>query len=283
METKADLKLLRVDRIEPDPGQPRKVFQETALKELASSIKASGLTQPIIVRDNPDKDGFYIIIAGERRWRAVNLNEFESVECVVRDSSSLSDDDIADQQLTENLNREELNPIEKAEFIKARLLVLENAGQENPKKILAERLGVSLSWISKRLSVLKYSEDVRQLVMEGRIKDYELVKKVESLKGDKRKTALKQIKEGEFNSKEFFARKRYEKPKDDSQATENIDEKPEKKEPKKKNKISITSEIAYLIIRNTDYADVLDSESPEWKDNVLTFWPLFEQWLVETK
>lgn len=282
MENKADLKLLRVDRIEPDPGQPRKVFQEAALQELADSIKASGLTQPIIVRDNPEKEGFFIIIAGERRWRAVNLNKFESVECVVRDSSSLSDDDIADQQLTENLNREELNPVEKAEFINARLKVLEDSGESNAKKVLAERLGVSLSWISKRLSVLKYSEEVRALVMGGRIKDYELVKKVEGLKGSRRELALKQINDGEFNSKEFFARKRYEKPKDDQQS-EGLEPKPASTVTRKKNKVSITSDTAYLIIRNTDYAAVLDSESPEWKEDVIKHWPLFEKWLTETE
>src|SRR5262245_39000692 len=98
------LSILRVAEIEPDPNQPRKHFDEEAIRELAATIKEKGLIQPIIVRTKPQGAG-HIIIAGERRWRAVRLNGDETIHAIVRDEL-----DAKAAALIENIQRENLKP-----------------------------------------------------------------------------------------------------------------------------------------------------------------------------
>ena len=106
------LKNLKITEVEPNREQPRKNFNQEALEELAESIKEYGLIQPIIVTE---KDGYYSIIAGERRWRACKLAGLEEIPAIIRDDDERRNNEIA---LIENIQREDLNPYEKALGIK---------------------------------------------------------------------------------------------------------------------------------------------------------------------
>ena len=106
------LKNLKITEVEPNRDQPRKTFNQEALEELAESIKEYGLIQPIIVTE---KEGYYSIIAGERRWRACKLAALEEIPAIVREDDERRNNEIA---LIENIQREDLNPFEKALGIK---------------------------------------------------------------------------------------------------------------------------------------------------------------------
>ena len=107
-----EVRTVPIDLIDPNPFQPRTTFDDAALNDLAESIKARGILQPMLVRPNPDQDGRFQIVAGERRWRAAALAGLHDVPVIVR---TLSDIDSAAVALIENLQRENLNPIEEAE------------------------------------------------------------------------------------------------------------------------------------------------------------------------
>ena len=106
---------VEVEVIKADPQQPRKEFDEDALKELAESIKAHGLIQPIVLRPSPEKDGEYYIIAGERRFRAVKLNGTKTIRAIVK--KTLKPEEIGYVQMAENIKRANLTVVEIAEFI----------------------------------------------------------------------------------------------------------------------------------------------------------------------
>jgi len=143
--------------IEPDPDQPRKRFDEEALAELARSIKANGLIQPIVVRAM--EGGRYQIIAGERRWRASGLAELELVPIVCREVSSEEAFELA---ILENIQREDLSPIEEAlSFVK----LMEDRGYT--QEVLAERTGKSRAAISNAIRLLKLSTELQALIEEG--------------------------------------------------------------------------------------------------------------------
>ena len=108
VEKKTDT-VLRITEIEPNKGQPRKNFNEDALEELADSIKQFGLIQPLVVQK---RDGYYEIIAGERRWRAAKKAGLKEVPVIIRD---YTDEEMMEIALIENLQREDLNPIEEAQ------------------------------------------------------------------------------------------------------------------------------------------------------------------------
>lgn len=197
---------LDIDKITPDPNQPRKIFEDDSLTELSNSIKAIGVKQAIQVRKVNDK---YMIIAGERRYRASILAGKQTIPAIiVGDESKLTEDALYAHQLTENLHREDLNPIEKAEFINKRMQYLISQGDENARATICEEIGVSNSWVSKALAPLKLEGELRQLVMEGKVKDYETVKKIKNLGDKKKKEAIEQINQGNFIAKEFFSRKK---------------------------------------------------------------------------
>lgn len=140
---------LRVADIAPDPEQPRKHFDKAALKELATTIKEKGLIQPIIVRTNPH--GGYIIIAGERRWRAVQLNGSETIQAVVRD-----DLDARAASLIENIQRQNLRPVEEADAV-ARLIEEQNLSQGD----VATMLGMGRASVNQLLKIRSLPEELR--------------------------------------------------------------------------------------------------------------------------
>lgn len=211
---------LDISLITPDPDQPRKIFDDSSLTDLCNSIKATGVKQAITVRQVGDK---YMIIAGERRYRASILADKKTIPAIIiGDQDQLSEEALYAHQLNENLHREDLNPIEKAEFINKRIKHLESIGNENPRETICTELGVSPSWISKALAPLKLEGELRDLVMQGKVKDYETVKKIKNLGGKKQKEAIEKINAGNFNAKEFFSRR---KPKDEvSENNEQLDD-----------------------------------------------------------
>ncbi len=148
-----------VSKIFPNPDQPRKIFDENALNDLAKSIKEHGVISPLIV--NKADDGTYMIIAGERRYRAAMRAGLEFLPVIVR---SLSPREIQEISLIENLQREDLNPIEAAYGMK-RLMDEYDLTQEN----LAERIGKSRPAIANTMRLLTLAEEVIALVRDGKL------------------------------------------------------------------------------------------------------------------
>lgn len=149
---------IKINLIEPNKSQPRKQFDEEALQELSDSIKKYGVLEPLIVTKKGD---YYEIIAGERRWRAARIAGIKEVPVVIRD---YTDKEIMEISLIENIQREDLNPIEEAEAYEA-LISEYNLKQEE----VAERVSKSRSTITNSLRLLKLCEDVRQMVMYNMI------------------------------------------------------------------------------------------------------------------
>jgi ParB family transcriptional regulator, chromosome partitioning protein len=149
---------IEIARIQPNPAQPRKHFDETALEELAASIADYGVLQPILVRANGS--GF-VIIAGERRWRAAQRAQLHAIPAIVRDASDASSAEIA---LIENVQRQDLNAIEEAEGYRT-LISTYGHGQDAVGKLV----GKSRSHVANLLRLLELPEDVRQMLMRGDI------------------------------------------------------------------------------------------------------------------
>jgi ParB family chromosome partitioning protein len=145
-----------VNEIDPNIGQPRKHFDTEALEGLSSSIITYGIVQPIIVRRSQDR---YSIIAGERRYRAARMAGLKSVPVVVKDCS---DSELMEVSLVENLQREDLNPIEEAEAMQ--LLMAEHALTQEE---LSARLGKSRSAVANALRLLNLPESIRSMVISG--------------------------------------------------------------------------------------------------------------------
>ena len=148
-----------LSKISANPNQPRKNFDEQALKELADSIKKHGVIMPIVVNDNGD--GTYMIIAGERRFRASKLAGKDSIPVVIRKYSAR---EIKEISLIENLQREDLNPIEAATAMK-QLMVDYKLTQDE----LAERIGKSRPAVANTLRLLNLCPEVIELVAEGKL------------------------------------------------------------------------------------------------------------------
>ena len=154
------LRTLTLASIKPLPGNPRKHFDEAALDELASSIAVRGLIQPIIVRPHPTQEGFQLV-AGERRWRAAQKARLHEIPALVR---SLSDREVMALALIENLQREDLNPVEEARALH-RLSVEEGMTQAD----IAKMVDKSRSHIANMQRLMSLPERVLDLVEEGRI------------------------------------------------------------------------------------------------------------------
>ena len=154
----AGVTTLPLREIEPDPDQPRKRFDEDTLAGLAASITENGLLQPIAVRPKPLGTG-YLIIAGERRWRAARLAGLDEVPVLIKD---VTDEQAAALALIENLQREDLNPIEVAEGCRQ---LIEKYGLT--QETAAKRLGKSRSAVTNSLRLLGLPEDVRARVSDG--------------------------------------------------------------------------------------------------------------------
>ena len=159
-ETKADESpsMVRITKVEPNREQPRKKFDEDALMELADSIKQFGLLQPILVQD---RKTHYEIIAGERRWRAAKIAGLKEVPVIIR---NLTDREIVEISLIENIQREDLNPIEEAQAYK-RLLTEFNLKQDE----VAERVSKSRTAVTNSMRLLKLCDEVQKMVVEGMI------------------------------------------------------------------------------------------------------------------
>ena len=150
--------LVDINKVEPNREQPRKNFNEDALQELAESIKQYGIIQPLIVQK---KDDYYEIIAGERRWRAAKKAGLKKVPVIIRD---LSEQEIMEISLIENIQREDLNPIEEALAYK-KLLEDFNLKQDE----VAEKVSKSRAAITNSLRLLKLDERVQQMLIEEMI------------------------------------------------------------------------------------------------------------------
>jgi ParB family chromosome partitioning protein len=149
---------LSLDQIEPNSEQPRTRFEETALDELAQSITANGIVQPIVVRPRGPK---YQIVAGERRWRAAQRAGLHKIPVVVRD---VADEKLLELALIENIQREELNPVEEA---RAYRKLIEKIGLT--QEMIAERVGKERSLIATSLRLLNLPSDVLEMIEEGKL------------------------------------------------------------------------------------------------------------------
>lgn len=149
--------VLPLQKVEPNPNQPRKYFDEEELQALADSIAAHGLLQPLAVRDMGG--GFYQIIAGERRWRAARLAGLSEVPVVVVEAD---DRTVMELALVENLQRQDLNPMEEAEGYRS---LMQDYGLTQEEA--ANRVGKSRPAVANALRLLALPEEVRQLVVEG--------------------------------------------------------------------------------------------------------------------
>jgi len=150
-----------VSDIRPNPAQPRRTFSETELEELAASIKHRGVLQPILLRPDPDAPNQYQIVAGERRWRAAQRAGLSTIPAVVRELDELQ---LLEVGIIENVQREDLNPIEEAEAYGA-LIKRFGRTQEN----LAESVGKSRAHIANTLRLLNLGESSREHLRQGRI------------------------------------------------------------------------------------------------------------------
>ncbi len=148
---------INISQIIPNSSQPRKNFKDQELKELSLSIKNQGLIQPIIVK--PIADNQFQIIAGERRWRACQLNGMHEVDCVIKD---LDDTNVLEAALIENIQREDLNVIEEANAYKG-LINIKSISNEN----LAKLIGKSSSYVSNILRLLELDRKIQQMVIDG--------------------------------------------------------------------------------------------------------------------
>jgi len=147
-----------IDLIDPGFSQPRTFFDESALDELTKSIVSNGVVQPVLVRRKGER---YELIAGERRWRAAQRAGLTRVPAVIRD---VSDDKVLELALIENIQREDLNPIEEA---RAYRKLIDTLGLT--QETAAERVGRDRSYVTNYLRLLKLPEDIQELLQSGRI------------------------------------------------------------------------------------------------------------------
>ena len=151
---------IKIIEIEPNRNQPRRTFNNETLEELAKSIERYGVIQPIIVSK---KDGYYEIIAGERRWRAAKKAGLTEMPCIVRESTEQKNREIA---LIENIQREDLNPIDKARGFRE---LIDNYGLKQQE--LADIIGLNRSTVTNTLRILNLDERVINLALEGKLNE----------------------------------------------------------------------------------------------------------------
>ena len=153
-DEKKNQTIVKISQVEPNRSQPRKNFDEDALSELADSIREYGILQPLLVQK---RDDYYEIIAGERRWRAAKIAGLKEVPVIIKE---LTDQEIVEISLIENIQREDLNPIEEA-MAYQRLLTEFHMKQEE----LANRVSKSRSAITNSMRLLKLSDAVQQMII----------------------------------------------------------------------------------------------------------------------
>lgn len=155
------LRTLPIEQIRPNPEQPRKQFEPVLLKELAGSLRLHGVLQPVIVTPDPDEAGKYVLIAGERRWRAAQLAGLHELPALVRDTP---ESDRLELAVLENLQRLDLTPIEEAQAYR-QLMDLRGYTQEQ----LAEQISKDRSTVANALRLLRLPPKVQDLVQDGRL------------------------------------------------------------------------------------------------------------------
>jgi ParB family chromosome partitioning protein len=155
------IRQVALDQISPNPQQPRSHFDADALEELAASIRAHGILQPLIVTTNPTHAGYYWLIAGERRWRAARLAALERVPVIVREASPLQ---LVEWALVENVQRADLSPLEEA----AAYQTLVDAFDLTQAQI-GERVGKSRAAVANTLRLLQLPLEVQQALMDGQL------------------------------------------------------------------------------------------------------------------
>ena len=160
MQENDTLKKLKITEVEPNRDQPRKRFDQEALEELAQSIQEYGLIQPIVVTK---KDGYYSIIAGERRWRASKLAGLKEIPAIIREDNEKVNSEIS---LIENMQREDLNPVEKAMGIKT---LIDTYGMSQEE--VAQKLGKGRSTVANWIRVLNLEPRVLEMAKEGKISE----------------------------------------------------------------------------------------------------------------
>ena len=157
----AGQRMLPIERIKPNPNQPRRDFSERDLQDLAGSIREKGVIQPLILRPHPTEPDLFEIVAGERRWRAAQMAQVHELPVVVR---ALDDTEVLELAIIENIQREDLNAIEEAMGYRQ---LMDRFGHTQEK--LAEALGKSRSHIANLLRLLTLPEEVLDHVRAGRL------------------------------------------------------------------------------------------------------------------
>jgi ParB family transcriptional regulator, chromosome partitioning protein len=155
------LRDLPIDVIVPNPDQPRRHFDPDLLQELAGSIREKGVLQPIVVRPAQEMDDRYEIVAGERRWRAAQMAGLHQLPAIVR---TLSDSEVLELAIIENIQREDLNPVEEAAGYRS---LIDRFGHSQEQ--IAQALGKSRSHVANVLRLLQLPESVQDHVREGRL------------------------------------------------------------------------------------------------------------------
>jgi chromosome segregation DNA-binding protein len=150
-----------VERIEPNPDQPRRDFEPGALEELAASIREKGVIQPLIVRKHPSKPDHFEIVAGERRWRAAQMAKVHELPIILRE---FNDTEVLEVAIIENIQRADLNPLEEALAYKQ---LMSRFGHTQEK--LAEALSKSRSHIANLMRLLQLPEEVQTYLREGKL------------------------------------------------------------------------------------------------------------------
>ena len=176
------LVMIAISAIEPNPYQPRKKFAEKELQDLAGSIRAHGLLQPIVV--SPKDDGQYFIIAGERRFRASQMLNLSEIAAIVR---SAGDQQQLELALIENVQREDLNPIEKALAYRQ---LCDEFGMKQTQ--ISRRVGCSASVICSVLSLLKLPEDMQESVAKGEV-SYKKARAIALSLGDEPEERIREV------------------------------------------------------------------------------------------
>ena len=160
-QTTAGLEQIPLNSIDANPFQPRREFREESLKELAESIRSSGVVQPVLLRHAPGGSGRYHLIAGERRWRAARLAGLEAVPAIVRE---INDQDALELALTENLLREDLNSLEVARAYES---LHQKFGLNHAE--IADRLGLNRSTVTNTLRLLRLAPPVQEMIAKGEL------------------------------------------------------------------------------------------------------------------
>lgn len=187
-----EIRKIPIDRIVPNRFQPRTVFDDEKIEELARTIRTHGIIQPIVVREF--EDGGFEIIAGERRWRAMKKLGWEEAPTIIK---NLSDTETASVALIENLQREELSPIEEA-IAYGKLLELHNLTQE----ALAQRLGKGQSTVANKLRLLKLPKEVQDALLNKTITERHARSLIPLKDPEKQVQLLTEIKDKNLNVKQ---------------------------------------------------------------------------------